>query len=117
MFSRNKTAESCNGVQGRDDHCFPGAASQQVRVLFLGETVENVNSVSDADSHDERKSHDVGGIERQIEQAHQASGPNAADSDRYEGKKNCAYFAEVNPNHDNNRAERIVRGLDVAVLQ
>ena len=73
----------------------PVLRARMFGVPFLGEAVENLNAVGDADADDQRQRHDVCQIERDAEPAHQAGQPKRADADRQQRQNHRAEAAEM----------------------
>ena len=109
MFGDDETAETGDGRQSRHEHGLAGAARQNARRALLGEAVEDVYAVGDADADDQRQRHDVRQVERDAEPAHQAGKPECADADGQQRQNH--------QNHDGNRRQRIPGRVNIAVFE
>ena len=71
-------------------------------MLLLGEAVQDVNAIGHANTDDQRQGHDVGRVERQIENAHHPEHPQRAKGHRNQREHDTGKAAKMDEHHDGN---------------
>ena len=117
MLGHDEAAEARDGRQARHQHRLARALGEDPGVLLLGEPVEDVDAVGDADADDEREHHDVGRVERDPGPTHEAHHPDRPDRDRQQREHHAADTPEMQEHQHDDRRERPPCGLDVRFLQ
>ena len=85
--------------------------------MFFRVAIEDVDTARHPDSNDQRKGHDVGRIERDVEPTHEADHPYCPDADRQQRQDHAHQRAKMDEDQDRDGRQRIPGGLDITVLE
>src|SRR5262249_7672757 len=102
MLCQNQAAKACNCIKTRDKYRFTSAFGENSRISVFSKPVQNMNSIGDPNPYNKREGHNVGGIKRDVEQAHDASHPDRTNRHGKQSKEQGGDAAEMNQHHDDN---------------
>lgn len=100
MVGEEEASKAGHSSEAGDKDGLACAFGKEFGALFFAVAVEDVDSVANTDADDKRQSHDVGGIEGNVENAHESKEPERSEGDGQQGEENGEPGTEVKESQD-----------------